>query len=265
VTTVVSEPRKLQINCKVCDGPSVLFGKTEVLKKYAVQYFRCGNCGFIQTESPFWLDEAYASAIARQDVGIMHRNLLNCEVTSSVLNLLFPKAASCVDFGAGHGMFVRLMRDRGFNFFWSDLHAPNDYARGFEREIGARFDFLTAFEVLEHLVDPVAGLEELMSLSENVFVSTCLLPKPAPALNDWWYYVPSSGQHIAFYTEESLRLLAARFGRHLLSLDSYHLFTVKPKSRFVFRLANHLRFARLVNRAYNRPSLIESDFKQMTQ
>jgi hypothetical protein len=249
----------------VCNGPSVLFGKAQVLKKYSVQYFRCDNCGFIQTESPFWLKEAYASAIARQDVGIMHRNLLNSEVTSSVLNLLFPKAANCVDFGAGHGMFVRLMRDRGFNFFWSDLHAVNDYARGFECEAGVRFDFLTAFEVLEHLVDPVAGFEELMNISENVFVSTCLLPKPAPGLNDWWYYVPASGQHIAFYTEESLRLLAARFGRHLLSLGSYHLFTAKPKSGLKFRFANHLKLARLVNRAYRRPSLIESDFKQMTE
>jgi Methyltransferase domain len=265
VTTLLSGADKLPTNCKVCNGPSVFFGKADVLKRYSVQYFRCDNCGFIQTETPFWLEEAYASAIARQDVGIMHRNLVNCDVTSAVLNLFFPRAAKCVDFGAGHGVFVRLMRDRGFNFFWSDLHAANDYARGFEREMGARFDFLTAFEVLEHLVDPVAGLEELMNLSENVFVSTCLLPTPAPQLNDWWYYVPTSGQHIAFYTEESLRLLATRFGRYLLSVGSYHLFTVKPRNRFAYRLANHLKFARLVNRANNRTSLIDSDFKQMTQ
>jgi len=75
------------------------------------------------------------------------------------------------------------------------------------------YDTVCAFEVLEHLADPVVGLADLMSLSENIFFSTCLVPEPAPSLADWWYYSPSSGQHISFYTMESLRILAARFGK----------------------------------------------------
>ena len=251
--------------CKVCGMPPVVFGETDVLRKYLVQYFRCERCGFIQTEAPYWLEEAYSSAIAMQDVGIMQRNLANCEVTSAVLNLLFPKMSSAVDFGAGHGVFVRMMRDRGFNFYWSDLHATNDYARGFEFKEGSTYDFLTAFEVLEHLTDPVANLSKLMSLSDNVFVSTCIVPQPAPGLSDWWYYVPTTGQHIAFYTTESLRILAARFGRNLLSFGPYHLFTKEPKSSLLYRLVTNSRIARLVNRMYRRPSLIGNDFQKMTQ
>lgn len=249
--------------CKVCDGESVSFGEADVLKKYRVHYFRCEECGFIQTEAPYWLKEAYSSAIAGQDVGIMHRNLMNSELTSAVLNLLFPSVSKAVDFGAGHGIFVRLMRDRGFNFFWSDLHATNDYARGFELDVGATYDFLTAFEVLEHLVDPVSDLSRLMDLSDNVFVSTCVVPQPSPGLRDWWYYVPSTGQHISFYTTESLHRIAARFGRRLLTCGSYHLFTREPQSDLLYNLATKLRIARIVNRMYRRASLIENDFEQM--
>jgi hypothetical protein len=252
------------VRCKVCGMSSALFGETDVLRKYRVEYFRCETCGFIQTETPYWLEDAYSSAIARQDVGIMYRNLTNRDITTAIINLLFPKMSSAVDFGAGHGVFVRLMRDRGFPFFWSDLHATNDYARGFESQEGLTYDFLTAFEVLEHLVDPVADLSKLMALSGNVLVSTCIVPQPAPALPDWWYYVPTTGQHIAFYTTESLRILAARFGRNLLSVGAYHLFTKEPKSSLLYRLATNIRTARLVNKLYWRRSLVAADFKQMT-
>lgn len=255
----------LFVSCKVCGTPTAYFGETDILKKYRVKYFRCEKCGFIQTEAPYWLEEAYSSAIARQDVGIMQRNLMNCEVTSAVLNLLFPKISKSLDFGGGHGVFVRLMRDMGFQFFWSDLHAANDYAFGFERQDIATFDFLTAFEVLEHLDDPVSGLEGLMNLSENVLVSTCLVPEPAPGLDDWWYYVPTSGQHISFYTKESLRILALRFGRQVLSVGTYHLFTKRPINQVLYRLAVHFKIARIVNFMYHRTSLIESDFQQMTR
>jgi len=240
-------------------------GDLDLLKKHRVQYFRCEKCGFIQTETPYWLGEAYSSAITRQDVGIMQRNQVNCEVTSAVLNLLFPNVTSCIDFGAGHGVLVRMMRDRGFNFFWSDLYAENYYARGFERQGDATFDFLTAFEVLEHLVDPVSGLEQMMTLSDNLFVSTCLVPEPLPALTDWWYTSPSTGQHVSFYTRESLRILAARFGRQLLSIGPYHLFTREPKSPLKYSIANRFRFARIINRMYRRQSLTERDYELMKQ
>jgi hypothetical protein len=171
--------------CNICGQLSLPLDKIEVLKKYHVQYFRCGTCGFIQTETPYWLNEAYTSAIASQDVGIMQRNLQNCEVTSAVLNLLFPEASAALDFGGGHGILVRLMRDRGFRFSWFDRHATNDYAHGFEHMEFQFYDFLTAFEVLEHLAEPITDISTVMKLSSNVLVSTCLVPEPTPKLTEW--------------------------------------------------------------------------------
>jgi len=248
----------------VCGALCAAFDRAIVLKMYEVAYFRCESCGFIQTEEPYWLGEAYSSAIARQDVGIMFRNMTNCDVTTALLNLVLPETVDAVDFGGGHGVFVRMMRDRGFNFYWSDRYASNDYAPGFEAPEGKTFDFLTAFEVLEHFVDPASGIARLMELSENVLVSTAIVPKPAPRISDWWYFSPSSGQHVSFYTETAISDLARRFGRHVLSSNSYHLFTAKPRSRVLFRLATSPRAAKVINALHRRPSLIESDLNRMT-
>jgi hypothetical protein len=251
--------------CRICGLSSKPFGSLQVLHRYTVQYFLCSACGFMQTEAPYWLDEAYSSAISKQDVGVLERNLFNREATCAVLSLLYPSIKQAIDFGGGHGIFTRLMRDRGFEFLWYDTHASNDYARGFEHVEGNTYDFLTAFEVLEHLVNPIADLSLMMNLSQNVFVSTLLVPQPVPQLSDWWYYLPSTGQHISFYSLDSLRVIARRFGRHLLSHGPYHLFTIAPQSNLLFRLCFRMKVARTINFCRKRHSLVEPDFTLMTK
>lgn len=249
-------------SCKICDIVAAEFDSGLILGKYSVRYFRCPKCGFIQTEQPYWLNEAYSAAIAKQDVGVMQRNLLNTELTAAILKLIFPNMSKALDFGGGHGMFVRLMRDQGFDFRWYDSYASNDYSRGFEHADGAIYDFLTAFEVMEHLTQPIDEISRLMNMSHNVLLSTLLVPEPAPKLSSWWYYAPVTGQHIAFYTPASLKHLANRFGRHVLSNGQYHLFTKDPKSASLFRLATSHKAAWLINRFIRRPSLTERDFQQ---
>ena len=146
------------MTCGICQTESAHFGEAILLEKYQVQYFRCPKCGFIQTEKPYWLAEAYTDALVAADVGVMQRNLQTSAVTSAVISLLFPAAKTFLDYGGGHGTFVRLMRDRGFNFFWQDLYAKNIHARTFEYRVGARYDLVTAFELMEHLPDPVEGM-----------------------------------------------------------------------------------------------------------
>lgn len=257
--------------CKICQGPAAFFDRACILGRHQVGYYRCSQCGFIQTETPYWLDQAYSTAIASQDVGIMMRNLVNAEVASAVWNLLLPGARRGVDFGGGHGIFVRLMRDRGFDFYWRDRFASNDYARGFElpaedSSLGGaagRYDLATAFEVLEHLPDPMPELERIFALGENILVTTALLPDPPPKVRDWWYYMPASGQHVSFFTRASLERIAARCGRFLLSNGQHHLFARERKRPFLFRLATSYRTAWIANRVRRRPSLIPDDFRRL--
>jgi hypothetical protein len=62
------------MQCNICNSASLPFAKGIVLGKYDIQYYLCGHCGFIQTESPYWLDEAYLSPIATSDIGLIGRN-----------------------------------------------------------------------------------------------------------------------------------------------------------------------------------------------
>ena len=52
------------MQCKICKSLSNLLGELPILSKHRVQFFRCTGCGFIQTEEPHWLEEAYSQAIA---------------------------------------------------------------------------------------------------------------------------------------------------------------------------------------------------------
>jgi hypothetical protein len=158
-----------------------------------------------------------------------------------------------------------MMRDRGFNFFWKDLYASNHFARGFEFDPNISYDFVTAFEVLEHFVEPVRELESVMEIADNVFVSTLTVPAPTPQLTDWWYYLPSTGQHVSFYTKEALRHIAARHQRHLYSNGSYHLFTKNPISELRFKLAMNAKSARFIKRIDRRTSLVPTDFEQLSR
>jgi hypothetical protein len=249
--------------CGICQTESAHFGEARILDKYQVQYFRCPECGFIQTEKPYWLAEAYIEALVAADVGIMERNLLSSRVTAAVISLLFPHGKKFLDYGGGHGTFVRLMRDRGFNFFWQDLYAKNIHARTFEYEEGTRYDLVTAFELMEHLPDPLEGMAPIFALSDNVLTTTLLAPDPPPPPPNWWYYVVQGGQHVSIYTPAALQQLARRYRRNVSSSNGFHLFTREPVSAIKLRLATGSRTSVLMNRLRSRKSLMESDFEKI--
>lgn len=178
--------------------------------------------------------------------------------------MLRPNAKQFLDFGGGHGVFVRMMRDYGFDFHWSDAYAENLFARGFEQKRSSSYDLVTAYEVLEHLPRPMDEISRMMELADDVLVSTEVLPEPPPQPKQWWYYTPSTGQHISFYSTRALEVIAKTFGRRLLSKRSFHLFTRNEASPLLFSIATQPRIARVLKFLVRRPSLMDADFKMFT-
>ncbi|HEY3842940.1 MAG TPA: class I SAM-dependent methyltransferase [Acidimicrobiales bacterium] len=226
--------------CKVCDGPTEVTHKGLVLGRYEVTYSMCSVCEYWSTEEPYWLDEAYSDAIDSTDTGLVQRNLRLARQVGAMLPRLYPDGPY-VDWAGGCGMFVRLMRDAGFDFYWQDRYAANLLARGFGwdgRGDGRKATVVTAFEVLEHAPDPLAFFREMIegTGADAFFFTETLHPGP-PVDPEWWYLAPVTGQHISFYSSKTLETLARQLGLHLRSWDTLHLMTRRPVDALAYRRA----------------------------
>ena len=214
------------MKCKICGSDSELAFEAAVMGRYHGRFSRCRTCGFLQADNPDWLQEAYREPINLTDTGLVQRNLLLSRVTAAIIFYLFDRNGTFIDFGGGYGLFTRLMRDIGLNFYWLDPYAKNLLSKGFEyRPEKGQPELLTAFEVFEHLTDPLAEIEKMVLFSRNILFSTALLPRPMPRPDQWWYYGLEHGQHISFYSPETLSYLASRFGLAYVSAGMVHLLT----------------------------------------
>lgn len=228
--------------------------RAQVLQKYEVQYYRCPQTGYIQTEKPYWLDEAYQDAITQLDIGLVQRNLQLRERLLRLIPHFFGTKSAFLDYAGGYGLFVRMMRDAGLDFYRQDPFCENLFARHFDLSDLAPtppFALITAFEVFEHWENPVVELEKVLKYGKNILFSTELQPEPPPQKpEDWWYFSPEMGQHVSFYTRKALEALAAHFGLYFYTDGhSLHLFTEKPMDvdpfvweyRLSHRIINRLR------------------------
>lgn len=249
--------------CLVCQSVSDPFAQAKVLGKYDIEYFRCRDCRFIQTETPYWLEEAYGQAIVSTDVGLVSRNERFARIADRVLRFVYPKAFHCVDYGGGYGMFTRMMRDRGHHFLHRDPFCENLFAGGLEAAPQAEgFDFLTAFEVFEHFSDPHRELQLLDSTADHWLVSTETVPEPSPGPEEWWYYVLDGGQHISLWSTGALQTVASQYGRTLTSYRGLHLFSRSKVNPIWVKQILRDRMSRALDPFRKRRSLLADDFKR---
>lgn len=249
--------------CKICSNKTEFLTEHKLLNKYKVNYFRCDSCNFVQTEDPYWLNESYTAAITNSDIGMISRNISLSQITSAIIVSFFDREKKFIDYGGGYGTFVRLMRDSGFNFYWYDKFCSNLFARGFEHneENNDPYEIVTAFEVLEHLVNPIEDIKKIAELSKNILFTTELLPSNILPPQTWWYYGLEHGQHIAFYTHKSLSVIANKFNLNLYSNGRFlHLLSNKKISPLLFNIISRCKVAQLVNVFSRRGSLISEDY-----
>lgn len=225
----------MESNCRICKSKTNELFKAKIMNKYDIQYYECPSCDFIQVESPYWLEESYASPINLSDTGIIYRNLNYQKIVAVLLYFLFGSKNKFVDYAGGYGIFTRIMRDIGFDYYWDDPYTKNLVARGFEHTAeNGKVEAITSFETFEHLVEPVPETEKMMKFSDTIIFSTQIAPTPAPKSEDWWYYGLEHGQHTALYRKKSLETLGTGLGLKLYTNGTdLHVFTKSDLVPFI--------------------------------
>ncbi|MFZ4478908.1 MAG: class I SAM-dependent methyltransferase [Rhodoferax sp.] len=227
--------------CPLCSGRMKHCFNAQVLGKYSARFEVCDECGFLRVPEPHWLEEAYSSAIASSDTGLVMRNIsLACKLAGVLYWVLNERGqGTYLDVAGGYGMLTRIMRDFGFNFYWSDKYCQNLLAPGFEfdQESGP-CRAVTALEVFEHLTDPKGYVEEVLSYSgsEYLFFTTELYRIRPPQPNEWPYYSLKTGQHIGFFQIKTLETLAAGLGLKFFSANGVHVLSKREINKGLMQL-----------------------------
>jgi SAM-dependent methyltransferase len=147
-------------------------------------------------------------------------------------DVMVPRG-TLLDVGCGRGEFIHAATQRGFDA--EGVEFQPELAR-LGRELygaqitygdvwqilgnGRRFDVATAFEVIEHVADPVALLRAMSRAGQHVAVSVpCAERRPALFARGF----DDPPHHLTLWTAEALRLAMAQAGLEMVLLrgDSY--------------------------------------------
>jgi SAM-dependent methyltransferase len=222
----------LALTCRVCGGESV--GVGEVTSPYSQRHYqlrRCPSCRFAYVANP-WLemdaiyDEAYYRGRGADPLVDYLTEAAHPETTvrgyewrgilARVASLITVGArTSWLDFGCGAGGLVQYLRGAGipgavgFEPGWaaswlSQQSIPVVTDRDLDQSAG-RFDVVTAIEVIEHAVDPVAELKRIRAVLRPgglLFLTTGNAAPFRDRLTSWRYVTPDV--HISFFEPETL-------------------------------------------------------------
>ena len=239
------------MTCPVCQSPTKTAFKAQVLLKHEAEYRVCDYCGYLFAIEPHWLDEAYTSAIASIDTGLVKRNL---SISGKLANLLYfgmheRGRGRYVDIAGGYGMLTRMMRDYGFDFYWQDKYCSNLLSQGFEYiQDSSKYDAVTAFEVLEHVTNPVEFIKNTMSEinTDTIIFSTLLYEGAPPNPNEWWYYAFQTGQHIGFFQKKTLERIGKKLNLNFYTANKIHILSKKKTSKILLKTSTNDVFARIL-------------------
>jgi hypothetical protein len=234
-----------QLACKICRGPSVLYGVVDLNRSCRVQgapqlplsgipvyYRRCQACGFLFTDAfDDWGFGEFKTHVYNDDYHLFdpeYRSKRPIGNADLVANLWAPHKAGMrvLDYGGGNDVLCAALRSRGFKEAVTYDPMVEEHAA---RPDG-KFDLVTCFETLEHLPDPLDGIGRIVEFVADpgaVLYSTLTQPDDIDSCGvGWWYVGPRNG-HVSIFTKQAL---AAAWGSH-----GFRTIALNPGTHLAYR------------------------------
>ncbi len=188
-----------------------------------VPYYRCGACEFAFTDQfDDWTAQDFRAHIYNDDYGLFDPNFAEVrphKTARRVAELARSKQTRILDYGCGNGRTLALLREAGY----TQLTGYDPYHANPQPPQGGPFDFVICVEVAEHTTQPLQLFAELAQHTAPhgvMLVSTRDFAEVKGRWVDDWYVAPRNG-HVSFYTQRTLKLLAASVGRDYIKVDTY--------------------------------------------
>ena len=211
------------VKCTICSGQTSEVMSYEVTGGYLARLVRCDRCTMTFIANPEWLEASFSNELNSHDVGSADRSILVAGFVRSLLRSRSLGRACLLDFGGGDGLAVRYLRDHGVDCRWEDPFCSPRFFVGPDANDVPRFSLIFLSEVALHFTDPLAVVTELLERSEKVLMTAVVPPDPIP--QDWWYLMPSTGQHVAFFSQRALEEMAKKMSAELITDGRFfHMF-----------------------------------------
>lgn len=247
--------------CDICGNQAFLCGVVDFNKSCLAQagtilplagipvYYRaCRTCGFLSCDSfRHWGPAEFKAHIYNEDYAQVDPDYAEArpQVNFAVTDYCFAKfkeKVSILDYGGGNGLCAEKLRAAGYSAQSYDPFVETDVAPA------ARFDIVTAFEVVEHANDQNRLVEDMARwLKEEGVILFSTHPQPEDfdpfKTMSWWYVGPRNG-HVSIHTPRSLSKLFEKFGFSLVSLNKVLHAAYRGTPAFAAHLINPAGLAR---------------------
>lgn len=221
------------LECPLCSAHDVT--DLEVHSKPIYQYGHCQVCDLIFMDSkdhPMPNQEKARYEFHQNQETDGYRQFLN--PVRKFLNSAYAPQLRCeltgLDFGSGPSevsVLQKMLKEEGFY-----LESYDPFFKPQEELLGYRYDYITCTEVVEHFHKPAQAWEKLVELLRPLSHLVIMTDLAATKTDfDTWSY-RRDHTHVAFYSEKTMKWIAARWGLDLISIEG-NLIVFRKSDKFL--------------------------------